>query len=268
MAKEQNNQALVDYYKNIISGQFPESIYAKVLTNPKFIEELEEAENKVKRYYTETYELYKAGNYAEVISRSQFAQDTYPANPLIPRFVYLGTLSAGKNADRKVFRENLLALISKYPRSDVASDAQNLIDYMDKEHPEIKEEHDILVSKKLYQPDFETEHLFAFIIDKKMNTNQLIFNIINFNLDNFDKLGLRVDVSDLNPRQSLIVVKTFENKNEAMAYHTAVRSADTLLKDIPGTEITPIIISTGNFSILKSDKSADLYLKFFTENYR
>jgi tetratricopeptide (TPR) repeat protein len=268
IAKDQNNQAMVDYYKNIISGQFPESMYAKVLTNPKYIEELEEAENKVKRYYAETYDLYKAGNYSEVISRSQYAQENFSNNQLIPRFAYLGTLSAGKNADRKIFRENLLALISKYPQSDVASDAQNLIDYMDKEHPEIKEEHDIIVSKKLYQPDFDTEHLFAFIVDKKMNTNQLIFNIINFNLDNFDKLGLRVDISDLNPHQNLVLVKTFHDKNEAMSYLNAVRSSETLLKDIPGAEITPIIISSGNLNILKSDKSADLYLKFFTENYR
>ncbi len=193
LARDQNNQAMADYYKNIISSQFPESMYAKVLTNPKYVEELEEAENKIKRYYTETYELYKSGNYAEVISRSKYAQENFSNNPLIPRFVYLGMLSEGRNADQKVFRENLLALISKYPQSDVASDAQNLIDYMDKEHPEIKEEHDIIVSKKLYQPDFDTEHLFAFLIDKKMNTNQLIFNIINFNLDNFDKLGLRVE---------------------------------------------------------------------------
>jgi len=243
-------------------------MYAKVLTNPKYVEELEEAENKIKRYYSETYEMYKAGNYSEVIIRSQYAQENYTNNPLIPRFAYLGTLAAGKNADRNIFRENLLALISKYPQSDVASDAQNLIDYMDKEHPEIKEAHDIIVSKKLYQADFDTDHLFAFLVDKKMNSNQLIFNIINFNLDNFDKLGLRVDISDLNPRQNLILVKSFRDKNEAMAYLNAIRSSETLLKDIPGEEITPIIISSGNLNILKTDKSADLYLKFFTENYR
>ncbi len=268
IAKDQNNQAMVDYYKNIISSQFPESMYARVLTNPNYVEELAKEENKIKAYYTETYNLYKTGNYAEVIRRSQYAQENFINNPLIPRFAYLGTLSAGKNADQKVFRENLLALISKYPQTDVAGDAQNLIDYMDREHPEMKEEHDIIVSKKLYQPDFSTEHLFAFIVDKKMNTNQLIFNLINFNLDNFDKLGLHLETYELNPGQSLILVKTFHDKNEAMAYLNAVRSSETLLKDIPGAEITPIIISTGNLDILKSDKSSDLYLKFFTENYR
>jgi hypothetical protein len=77
-----------------------------------------------------------------------------------------------------------------------------------------------------------------------------------------------VDISDLNPRQNLVLVKTFLDKNEAMVYLNAVRSSETLLKDIPGAEITPIIISSGNLGILKSDKSADLYLKFFTENYR
>jgi len=77
-----------------------------------------------------------------------------------------------------------------------------------------------------------------------------------------------VDISELNPRQNLVLVKTFHDKNAAMDYFNAVRSSETLLKDIPGEEITPIIISSGNLNILKSDKSADLYLKFFTENYR
>jgi hypothetical protein len=243
-------------------------MYAKVLTNPQFVQELEQAEAKIKQYYNDTYELYKAGNYTEVISRSDYALNTYKDHALIPQFAYLKTLSAGKNDDRKIFRENLVALITKYPKTDVASDAQNLIDYMDKAHPEIKEAQDIVISQKLYQPDFATEHLFAYIVDKKMNTNQLIFNIINFNLDNFDKLGLRVDVSDLNPKQNLVLVKSFHDKTEAMTYLNAIRASESVLKDIPGTPLTPMVISVGNFNVLKSDKSADLYMKFFNENYR
>ena len=47
-------------------------------------------------------------------------------------------------------------------------------------------------------------------MDKKINTNQLIFNIINFNLDNFDKLNLIVEIINLNTTQNLILVKTFQ----------------------------------------------------------
>ena len=41
-----------------------------------------------------------------------------------------------------------------------------------------------------------------------------------------------------------------------------------ILKDMPGMSLLPIVISVGNLNILKEDKSADRYLKFFNENYR
>ena len=35
---------------------------------------------------------------------------------LIPQFTYLGLLAEGKTMDRKIFRENLLALITRISR--------------------------------------------------------------------------------------------------------------------------------------------------------
>ena len=267
MARDQNNQAMEDYYKNIIASQFPQSMYAKVLTNPGYIQELEQEEKKVRQYYADTYDLYKSGNYAEVIARSDYALKNFKDNSLIPQFTYLGLLSSGISTDRKTFRENLLALITRYPGTDVAGDAQNLVNYMDKEHPEIKEAQDIIISRKIYQVNFDSEHMFAFIVDKKSNINQLIFNIINFNLDNFDKLSLRAEITDLNTLQNLVLVKPFPDKDLVMQYLNAIRSSPIILKDIPGTTLIPIAISVENFNILKTEKSADLYLKFFHENY-
>jgi tetratricopeptide (TPR) repeat protein len=267
MAKDQHNQAMEDYYKNIIATQFPESMYAKVLTNPGYIQELEQEEKKVRQYYSDTYALYKSGNYAEVISRSDYAVQHFKDDALIPQFTYLGLLATGKNIDRKTFRENLLALITRYPKSDVAGDAQNLVDYMDKEHPEIKEAQDIIISRKLYQVNFDSEHVFAYVVDKKSNINQLIFNIINFNLDNFDKLSLRAEITDLNTLQNLVVVKPFPDKTTVMTYLNTILSSESIYKDIQGTTLTPIAISVENLNILKTEKSPDLYLKFFNENY-
>jgi len=267
IAREQNNEAMTDYYKNIIAGQFPESMYAKVLTNPSYIQELEQEEKKIRDYYAETYELYKSGNYSEVVARTGYALSGFKDHPLIPQFSYLGLLAAGKNEDQKIFRENLLALITKYPGSEVAGDAQNLVNYMDKEHPELKEAQDKIISRKLFQVDYDSEHVFAFIVDKKSNINQLIFNIINFNLDNFDKLNLRADIADLNNRQNLVVVKPFRNKDAVMEYLHAISTSEDIHKDIPEISLVPVAISLENFNILKSEKSSDLYLKFYNENY-
>ncbi len=266
--RDQNDQNMANYYKDLISSQFPESMYAKVLTNPKYAEELEKEANKIKQYYEETYALYKAENYPEVISRSNYALENFRNDALIPQFAYLGTLAAGKNADRKVFRENLLALISKYPKSDIVDDAKNLISYMDKDHPEIKEAHDIQESRKMYMLDPNTEHLFVFLVDKSLNKNQLIFNIINFNLDNFDKLNLRVDAVDLNTKQTLVLVKPFHDATQAMAYYNAIRTSADVMKDLSGQSVSSMVITNNNLGTMRMEKSADLYLKFFSENYR
>jgi hypothetical protein len=267
MARDQNNQAMADYYKNIIASQFPESMYAKVLTNPGYIQELEQEDERIRQYYSESYDLYKSGNYTEVIARADYALANFKDNPLLPRFGYLSLLASGKTNDRKVFRENLLNWIANYPGTDMAADAQNLIDYMDKEHPEIKEAQDLIISQKLYQLNPDSEHLFSYLVDKKTNINQLIFNIINFNLDNFDKLNLLAEVADLNPRQNLVVVKPFPDGDAVMKYLNTIRASETIAKDMPGISLIPFVISVENYNILKTNKSADLYLKFFNENY-
>jgi tetratricopeptide (TPR) repeat protein len=268
IAKDQNNQALIDYYKNNIIRQFPESMYAKVLTDPDYFKELEKEEQAVRQYYEQTYKFYQDGNNAEVIARTDHALKTYPDHVLIPQFDYLGVLAEGKTIDRKVFRENLTSVIAKYPGTEIASDAGNLISYMDKEHPELKEAEEIKISQRLYQVASDTFHLFAFALDKKINTNQLVFNIINFNLDSFDKLNLIVEIISLNATQSLITVKTFSNQEQVMQYFDAIILSEVIHKDMPDINLIPLAISAPNLKTLLEDKSVDRYSKFFNENYQ
>ncbi|MFO7369571.1 MAG: tetratricopeptide repeat protein [Bacteroidales bacterium] len=268
IARDQNNQALMDLYKNNIIRQFPESMYARVLTNPEYFKELEKEELVVRQYYEKTYSFYLEGNSSEVIARSDYARKTYPEHALIPRFDYLGVLAQARILDRNTFRQQLTELAAKYPGTDIASDAGNLISYMDKEHPELKEAEELKISRKLYQPSPDTAHYFAFVLDKKINTNQLVFNIINFNLDAFDKLNLIVDIVDLNNSQSLISVKTFTDREQVMQYLSAISNSEEIYKDMPGIQLVPFAVSLPNLKTLLEDKSADRYLKFFKEHYQ
>jgi tetratricopeptide (TPR) repeat protein len=268
IARDQNNQALVELYKNNIIRQFPESMYARVLTNPEYFKELEKEELAVRQYYEKTYSYYLEGNSNEVIARTEHAKKTYPEHVLIPRFDYLGVLAQVRMLDRSVFRQKLTDIATKYPGTDIASDAGNLISYMDNEHPELKEAEELKISQKLYQPSPDTTHYFAFVLDKKINTNQLVFNIINFNLDAFDMLNLIVEIVDLNKAQSLITVKTFTDREQVMQYLSVISNSEEIYKDMPAIQPIPFAISLPNLKTLLEDKSADRYLKFFKEHYQ
>ncbi len=265
--KQQNNTALTELYKGKIIEAFPQSTYARLLTNPDYIRELEQEERKVTDYYAVTYDHYLRNNCAEVIARCNYALANYADDDLIAKFSFLKTLCIGKTQDIHSFSEGLYEIISSFPGTEVAENAKNIISYIEAERPQIREEEEKRIALKLYESTDDAIHFFAFVMPKGQNINQLIFNIINFNLDFFDELNLRVENMELNDAQNLILVKTFQNREQVMPYYDKITNETVIFKDVEDKDITSFVISGPNMNILQTDKSADRYLQFFNENY-
>jgi tetratricopeptide (TPR) repeat protein len=265
--KQQGNTALTELYKGKIIAEFPESSYARLLTNPNYIKELEEEERKVEVYYAETYHQYLLGNCAEVIARCNYALDNYSDDALIQKFSFLKVLCVGKTQDIHDFSEGLYKIISAFPGTEVAENARNILSYIEKERPQVKEEEEMKIALELYKRTDNAIHYFVYVIPKKQNINQLIFNIINFNLDYFDDLNLRVESVELNSSHTLILVKSFEGSKQVMPYYNKITKEDSIYKDVDPENVTGFVISDPNLKILQTDKSVDRYLKFFEESY-
>jgi hypothetical protein len=243
-------------------------MYAKILTDPEYFEKIRKEEQTITKYYTETYQLYQSGNYSAVVERCLTAARNFPVNNLKPQFEYLGILAYGKNTDQKIFRDSLISIIARYPSSDIAKDARNLVSYMDRDHPEIREAEEKRISQELYSFSPPAKHHFIFAVEKTINTNQLVFNIINYNLDFSDSLNLIVEVISLNNSQNLVSVKLFKNLDQATVYLRNIIVSDQIRKDIPDFKSMPFVISEKNLITLRQDKSVERYLKFYNENYK
>ncbi|MBN1416318.1 MAG: tetratricopeptide repeat protein [Bacteroidales bacterium] len=267
MAREESDQALMYSYQQKIVAEFPESAYAKILNNPNYLKEIESEEKKIIRQYEETYDLFKMGNYPAVITRASDAMESYPEDPLIPQFDYLRVLALGKTSDTKAFRSKLNDIVEKYPGTEVSDASQNILAYMNKEHPELLEEEEKIIAEKLYEYIENTRHNVAFVTSKKSNNNQLTFNIINFNLDNFDAENLRIETVEINAMQSLLLIKSFRSKTESVDYLNLIRSDEKVLRDYDDPSVQIMTISDENLRILLEDKSTDRYLKFYLEHY-
>jgi tetratricopeptide (TPR) repeat protein len=262
-----NNKAMVETYKNKIISQFPNSTYARLLANPDYFKEVEAEQNKINDFYAETYSKYLKKQYADVISQSDYAIKNYPDNKLISQFDYLRTLSIGRTNDFKTFKESLYHIVSSYPMTDVAEDAKKIIAFLDKEHPDLKEEEEKEIAIALYKYEENTVHFFAFVLYDRSYMSQLMFNIINFNLDNFDELNLKAESTQINGSQDIITVMAFKNKAESLEYYNKASSDNSILKDVDESKVQKMVISAANLNILKTDKSVDRYLKFFNEYY-
>lgn len=268
IARDEGDQAMMQFYRDKIITEFPESTYARIMTNPNYIREIEAEEKKAEKEYEEVYALYKSGQYAQVIFRSDDAIKRYPGNKLIPQFDYIRVLAIGKTSDAKVFRDGLNDIIARHPNTEVSEAAKNIIAYMNKEHPALLEAEEKTIAEKLYQFSENSEHYAALIVDKKSNNNQLIFNIINFNLDNFDKEGLKIEMVEINAHQNLMLIKTFPNMTKSMQYITLFKADPNVFKDYDNPSVEIFSISLENYRTLMDDKSPDRYLKFYREYYK
>jgi hypothetical protein len=96
----------------------------------------------------------------------------------------------------------------------------------------------------------------------------LLFNLINFNLDNYDEKNLKVETVEINSKQNLLVIKAFSGRQESSEYITALNTDQKVLKDYNDPSVSIVSISTNNYDILLEDKSPERYLKFYTEHYQ
>ena len=125
-----------DFYKTLIITEYPESDYAKVLADPEYYAKIEAEKNKVNILYEETYKDFKAGQYFQVISKSDLAFSLYSDTmELAPNFAYLKAVSIGKIDIVDSLVSELRNLIIKYPQSQVKPMAQNLLATIIKKTP-------------------------------------------------------------------------------------------------------------------------------------
>ncbi|MFW5658262.1 MAG: tetratricopeptide repeat protein [Bacteroidota bacterium] len=269
---EQGNLNKSNLYKNLIINNFPESQYAKLLTNPNYLEELKAEKNRVYSFYEKTYNLFQQENYQQVIDNVNYAFEEFKESDILPKYAYLRAISIGKtNNNIEIFRDTLNKLINTYPGNEVADLAKAIINKMNVEHPEIKQKEEIVKAKEIYT-GFDviqnSPHFFVILLDSKQgNMNQLIFNIINFNLDVYENADLRVNGETFNKDFQIVTVKQFKNTNEAIEYYQNITSTGELFKDVGSDLHHQFIISEENMKVLRDDKGIERYMLFFKDNY-
>lgn len=268
IAKEENNNERANFYKQKIVSEFPNSTFAKLITNPNYYEELKAQEKVIYDYYQQTYNLFKSKNYTEAAQRAEKAMIDYPAHELRPKFDYILTISRGLGKDTLQFVNDLHQLIAKYPQTDLAENAQLMVNYLQNKNPQIIEIQNKEVARQLYVVAPYEPHYFAYVVPQKISVNQLIFNIINFNLDNYDDLKLEVTKANLNAQQVVCLVSKFANADDAMKYLKKITSDNNIFRDVDIKNPEAIVISQSNYKKLTENGKLEQYRYFYRENYK
>ena len=258
-----------NYYKGLLVARYPDSHYSKLLNNPNYIQELEEEEMRVVRTYEGIFEKYQTKDYTGVITDVDSAVAQNPGDPLVPKFKYIKALSVGVLEGKEEMKVEFDSLIAQHPGTEESIQAQEIIDYMFVAFPVIKEAEEAKVAEEIYTDfDPEQEHYFLLALQSGENVNQVSFDLLNYNLDNFNQYDLNIERLKLTESYYILVVQSFNNTEGATRYLEVIReNTSTILNGIPATNFRMMVISLTNFATLAQQQGHNPYYLFYLNHY-
>jgi tetratricopeptide (TPR) repeat protein len=267
MYKEMNKTGRSDYYKNLILSQYSNSTYARVISDPEYYKEVEKKDKEAEQLFEQTYSLYNNGSYNQVIANADEAIKKYPNDKVIPNFALLRALSFGKDSNMLAFREELNKVIAKYPNHPVAGHAKEVLTYLNTYKPETKQLEDVKKAEVTYVTDESTSYYFVVILKKTEDLNQISFDIINFNLDNFSNEKLEITRDNFGKEYKLLTIRSFDKPEKIKKYYETFNSKPDVLKNIKSDYKAIFYISLPNYETLLKQPDADSYLQFFRVHF-
>jgi tetratricopeptide (TPR) repeat protein len=264
------NYEQADYYKNLIVGEYPDSDYAKLITDPEYFKLMQAEQNRALTMYNETWVHYQSGNYYTVYSNSTRALSEFKEPvELLAKFEYLRALSLGKIEVIDSLQVALENMVKKYPTSEVTPLAQNILDYLtgpidttSTTEPEVK------FDVSMYEFDPKSKQLFALVVNgQKVNINALKVRISDFNIKFYSLDNLSITSILLDKITHFIMVGNFETKKEAMRYYNALMSNEYVFANLDQEQYNGFVLAQENYPVFYKDKDVEKYLAFFKQNY-
>jgi tetratricopeptide (TPR) repeat protein len=261
-----SNTAKANEHRDYILKYFPDSEYAEIIKNPNYEVNLLASRDKVNKYYTETYSLYTAGRYTEVISNCAYADTAFGKNDLAPKFDFIRALSLGRTQGTPAMEKALTQIIIKHPKDPIKDEAQKLLDLINKQRGgNTTQKVDSVVSvAPTFIDNAETEFQFVvFIKTGQGNLNAFKNALSDFNTQNFASEGLGIQALVYDAKLQMVVVKKFTSQTKALAYYNLLKTHPEVFAEIPKASYEVMLISTQNLATVLRDKSLDDYRKFF-----
>ncbi len=258
------NFSRAEYYKNQVVQRYPNTQFAGILSNPNYFRELQEQEDSIERLYQETFALYQNNRFAEVLRNADYAIQSFPQATQIPQFMLIRAISINQLGDATKFRLQLSEIIEKFPGTAVQESSKELLTMLDLDRPYIAQQLMAEKAREMYSETRTGKHFVVFaVINDQAVINQLVFNLINFNIDYFNRLNLQITTEDFTAEEKLLKIVEFSDLKRASDYYVAAITNPEIRKDIPEGTFRLFFISENNLTVMQKDKSFEKYLRFF-----
>jgi len=259
--------ARADRRRADLLASFPGSEFARILSDPDYVAKHLEMEARASRSYETAYQAFTEGRYSETQAIASEAVKLFAGEELVPKFMLLDAMATGALAGEMAYKEKLDSLVARFPSTPEGKRAAEINDFLRKEIPAIKIAEDTRIAEELYNADILQPH-YVIVVARNFqaNMNQMVFDLINYNLDNFPNKNYTTEGSVVDLGYILIATGPFANAREAAAWLGAFNPAETI-RGAADAALTTYLISRDNLSKLRENKNIDRYSIFYAKEY-
>ncbi|MFQ7039905.1 MAG: hypothetical protein ACLRRG_05040 [Barnesiella sp.] len=127
MYMRMNNKPMAEVYRAKIRELFPKSDYAVAMADPRYLDNLRRMDMVQDSIYEDTYKNYLENNNSRVHANYDYMNRKYPLSKLMPKFIFLNSLSYISEKRYDDFKAGLKTLLEKYPNADVSPLATDML---------------------------------------------------------------------------------------------------------------------------------------------
>ncbi len=281
---ETNNTAKASSVKSECISKYPESNYAKALSDPEFQKNLKARDKELEKEYADCYRSYLRNDFTAINRKCRTLIAKNADSYLVPKFKLLLALADGKQKGTDALQKNLEDYIKEYPKTEEGQYAKKILAYLQSNQSNASFEsamvaqsnattgtnakEDVQEEKEIYE--FEENAPHYFVISGKqefVDFNRLKFNFINYNLDFFTNFNFEIEIKELDSKYALLLIKTLSSKKQALSYLELIEFNPEIYDGIDKIFTAKYVISQKNYQALLQDKDIAKYLEFYDEYY-
>lgn len=263
---EQPDPSRADEYKRMIIAEFPESLTAKVLINPNYVQEKEARNLRLQQLYADAYAKYESGNYVEADQMLKAALASFEDVDFLPTVELLSAILKAKTEGLFPYEKALGEFIVKYTEGP-------LFDYANALLSSLKPAKDEILSDRGFDfsEDFQQQHLVAITIDKTINQVEEVKGLINtLNAERFPNQRLSIGNLTLkkNENVEILYINSFKTKSASERYRDVLSQVLAEGINQEDTNFHNFAISIDNLQFLFDSEKIDEYLEFHKKFYK
>lgn len=266
------NQSQADYYKNKILNEYPNSEYAQIIKNPKYISDKNAQKGEVELFYTNTYDQYAASNFADAYNKCNESESKFGKNDFSPKFAFIKAMCIGKLKGMDSLDDALKLVQVLYPKDPVTQQAQDILEVIyNMKHPSESLPGDINANQTdTFKLELDAQHfVIAVCPDDAAIANAFKSSLADYNNNFYGNDGLSISSSLFGSSNQITNIKTFKNAQDALKYIDNLKNDKTVFSGSVKIEMfTLMAISADNLPKLYRKKETSYYKPFFDDHYK